>query len=273
MTNNIQKGTPGSSKPNDAGAINAILKERVDKLTKSLRIGIIIGVVLNVFVIIYLSVLYSGFTDALQPEIMADAISQEVSSRIPELGQELETHLKNEAPELVNSLRDMVINESAPALRELLEKQILEAYDEFAEIGPRVLNQEIFLSLVQQNRKKIVTAAKNGTLDSPELAAEFEKQLVTLMGQQQQQNGKGQVAEDLKKSLEALSMIDTKLKTLSKKKQMTREEMLMNRLISSWWTSLDTEEYEISKADEEAVRKSVKESSNQIFDSAKDAIE
>ena len=118
--NEENQSNTGGEELQRANEVRQVVRGRIDKLNSSFKMLLIVGLLVNAVIVGYFSWMYSALKEVLEPKGVADMISMEISDRIPEIGKELETHLTDEAPEIVNSLKMLAINESAPLLRELL---------------------------------------------------------------------------------------------------------------------------------------------------------
>ena len=254
-----------------ASEVNRALTERIEGLNKSFRIGVGVGGILSLIIVIYLSVLYSGFSEVVEAESLADFVSSEASRRIPEVGRDLEGRLKEEAPNIVGTFRNALISEAVPAVGDMVQDKIYSVYEEFFTLAPKVLVDDIFANVVKNNRGDIQKAmAKEGALSDAEYLASFEAKLVKDMKSRAKKAGKDGISSELKQSVTALNDITAKLKGLAKKRKLSEEEEVMSRFISTWWTFLDSEKDQMSKGDVKLVKDNLKDSTEEIFEGVKD---
>jgi hypothetical protein len=256
-----------------AGEISAALKGRLDRAEKSMKIGLIVGTAVSLIVLLYMSVLYVNFSEVVEAESMADFVSNEVGRRVPELGSELESHLKAEAPSVADAVVLAFVNESIPALRTVIEEKLVESYEEAMQVGPKVLVGEVFTDMVAANKNAIRAAVKNEkTLQDPKAAADFEKRLIQTMERSASAGSKNQIASELKQSVAAVNNITAHLQDLSRKRQLTKRELLITNFISSWWTMLDSEKDDFTAEDVDVVQDNLKKSTEEIFEGTKDIV-
>jgi hypothetical protein len=258
-----------------AQEINRETRARVDKLNKSFKTTIIVGVAIAVIVIIYMSVLYSNFSDSLKAENLADFVAVEVSNRIPEVSREMEMQLKNKAPRVVKSVSTFVVDESIPLLRKLLEEQVTSFSEEFIKTAPNVLNDEVYSEMVRYSRSNLQEAiTTQDAMDNPKFVAALEKKLIAQMEKGLKGESKDQVTKEMQQSLGSLKNILTQLKQLSNKQNLSQGEKLTKQLLSSWWTMLANNENsdEITKKDVKIVTEGLKSTAEEIIDGTKEAI-
>jgi hypothetical protein len=254
-----------------ASDINRVLTERTEGLNKSFRIGVGVGAALCIIIVIYLSVLYSGFSEVVEAESLADFVSSEASRRIPEVGRDLESRLKEEAPDIVSSFRNALLSEAVPAVGDIVQEKVYSVYEQFFTLAPKVLVDDIFADVVKNNRGDIQKAmAKEGALSDPDYLAAFQAKLVKDMKSRSRKAGGTEISSELKQSVAALNDITGKLKALAKKRKLSEEEAVISRFISTWWTFLDSEKDEMSKSDVKVVKDSLKGSTEEIFEGVKD---
>jgi hypothetical protein len=273
-----QENTTNQNSPRElqiAQEINRTMRERVEKLNKSFKTTIIVGCAIAVIVIIYMSILYSNFVDTIKPESIADVVAMEISNRIPEVSREMERQLKDQAPKVVQSVSGLVVDQTLPLLRELLEEQVTKFSEDFIQQAPSVLNDEVYAEMVKYNRANIQNAiSTEGALDDPKFVAEFEKKMIEQMEKGLKSESKDQVTAEMQQSLGALKSILTQLQQLSAKKNLSEHEKLTKQLLTSWWTVLGNNENrdEITKKDVKTVTDGLKESTEEILEGTKEAI-
>ena len=274
MTEETKSGGGSSREEQIATEINKLVRERVAKLDRSFKTTLIVGAIIAVVIVIYLSVLYSNFKGVVEAENLADFVSTEISRRIPEVGTKMEGHLKQEAPRIVASIKDLVVKEGLPIVRDVLQEQIVDFSKDFIGTAPQLFSEELYSKVVMYNKAGISAAlAKPGAIDNPEYTASLEKKFSAEMEKQlKKEVGGDQVTEDMKQSLEALNNITKQLKKLSEKKGLSRAESLMKELISSWWTMLDAEKEAISPADAKMIKKEMETTTEEVLEGTKDLL-
>ena len=254
-----------------ASEINRVLEARIQGLNKSFRVGIGVGGALSLFIIIYLGVLYSGFSEVVEAETLADFVSSEASRRIPEVGADLESRLKEEAPHVVASFRNALLSEAIPAIGDLVQEKMYSVYEQFFTLAPKVLVDDIFANVVKNNKGDIRKAVgKEGALSDPDSLAAFQARLVKDMKSRSEKAGGDEIGSELKKSVAALNDITARLKGLAGKRKLSEEEAVISRFVSTWWTFLDSEKDELSKGDVKVVKDNLKSSTEEIFEGVKD---
>ncbi len=257
-----------------ASEINRALEDRIAGLNKSFRVGLGVGAALCLIIIMYLSVLYSGFSEVVEAESLADFVSSEASRRIPEVGKDLENRLKEEAPNIVGAFRNALLSEAVPAVGDLIEEKAYSIYEEFFDLAPKVLVDEIFANVVTNNRDDIEKAiGEEGALTDPERLVAFQAKLIKDMKAREKKAGGTEISAELKQSVTALNDITARLKGLASKRKLSEEEAVISRFISTWWTFLDAEQDEMSKSDVKLVKDNLKDSTEEIFGGVKDMAE
>lgn len=271
MTEEIRSDSGASREEQIATEINKLVRERVAKLDKSFKITLIAGAIIAVVIVIYLSVLYSNFKSVIEAENLADFVSSEISSRIPDVGNKIEDHLKQEAPRIVGAVKDLVIKDGLPIIRNVLQEQIVDFSKDFIGTAPQLLNEELYSSVVRYNKAGILEAlAKEGAMDDPAYLASLERKFAAELDKNLKKESKDQVSTDLQESLKAVSNITQQLKRLSEKKGLSRAEALMKELITSWWTILDAEKDKISPEDAKMIKKEMANTTEEILEGTKD---
>ena len=271
MTNGKNGSGDNNREARMASEVNSLLEERIAKLNKSFKVGLVGGGVICLVVIIYLSVLYSGFSEVVEAETLADFVSGEASLRIPQMGAELESNLTQEAPAILGSIKNAVLNDAIPSLGDMAEEKMYSVYEEVFKVAPQVLVDEVFAETVKAEKATILAAAKQeGGLGDPKALAAFEQKLARGMQARSDRKGKGQISSELKQSVAALNDITAKLKTMAGKKDLTEEETAVSGFVSAWWTFLGSEQEKMSGAEVKIVKDNLGSSTREVFEGIKE---
>ena len=223
-----------------AGEINGHLEERIQDLSKNIKVTMWGGLLIIAVIIAYLGWLYGEFSEVMKAETMAEFVSAEVRNRIPKFGKEIEGQLKAEAPNVVNTIRHTVVNESLPAMRKTLQKQFGDLADEFFRTAPDLFMEEVYVKMVQANKQELVWAYAMDpeAYKAGDKRKELIKKLTANFDKSFPEGEQDALTKKLNESAKALRNIQKGLKVLGKKGRLDREEKLMKRLITSWWSML-----------------------------------
>ncbi len=223
-----------------AGEINGHLEERIQDLNKNIKVTMWGGLLIIAVIIAYLGWLYGEFSEVMKAETMAEFVSAEVRNRIPKFGKEIEGQLKAEAPNVVNTIRHTVVNESLPAMRKTLQKQFGDLADEFFRTAPDLFMEEVYVKMVQANKQELVWAYAMDpeAYKAGDKRKELIKKLTANFDKSFPEGEQDALTKKLNESAKALRNIQKGLKVLGKKGRLDREEKLMKRLITSWWSML-----------------------------------
>lgn len=249
-----------------ARALQARLDERVGGLEKTFKVSLLIGLVIIFVVVAYMNYLYQEFKEVMQPSTMAEFVANEVKRRIPSAGRELEGNLKAKAPEIVKSIKDTVVNESVPTLRKMLEGQLRDSLDEFFRTAPDLYTNEVYRNLLKHNKARLLGAAAK---DSTALMdVKFQQSIKAGLTKALKDDTTETLTSKLDQSVAALKKINMLLKRLGAKGKLNREEKLVKRLISTWWTMFDPKT-RLTKRDMKEAKDNIRKSTDELFEGAR----
>lgn len=247
---------------------NTILNKRVEKLNKTFKISVIALSVFVVIVLTYMSFLYAQVRKTFKAETLAEAATLIASDNIPVVGKKLEENLKGASTDILRGLRDRFINDSIPSIRRTIEVQFLEFSGEFINTAADSITIDVYTDIVKRNREDIDAAIQGDTsaITRENIAAVIEDHFQEEMNKQTGAKGEQVTLNSkLNQSVEIINNINTQIKQLSVKQKLTREDMLVKRLLGLWWTFLSKSEEDLKDGGIELTGEDLLEHSKSII--------
>lgn len=224
------------------------------KLASSSKTTAIVALIVLALVSGYFTYGYTEFSSVLQPKEIVNAAASYVEDQIPQIRQQIEGQIKDNAPEWVQLVSDegfAAIPDLRGALEDFALSQLNEVFDQVA-----TLTEDEFKKFLTENRDLVETTFKE-LADNPKVSDDLLKQLEEALDQQLGVEMKTQ-AEDLLSTLEKLGDEVEKLKegkNLGELEAKKRRILMIARLLQHEQAlQKEEDEMEILKPLQEAVK-------------------
>jgi hypothetical protein len=251
--------------PSPAGAASADLTSALQqaerelaalkvKLRSSSRLTGIVGLVILALLSGYFYYGYTEINSLLQPKQIVNAASDFIDQQLPEIRQQLESQIKNNSGEWMQTASDEALN-AIPQLRAAIEDFAIDHMNEVMDQVATITEDE-FRKFITDNRELVETTFKE-LADNPKVSDELLKQLEAALDQQLGVEMKSQ-AEDL---LDLLAKLADEVESLREGKNLGELErkkrsilMIARRLQHDQALTSEGDDLEMLKPLQEAVK-------------------
>lgn len=216
-------------------AATKYLQDELRKLEKRFQVLLVAMGIVLVVVVGYFQWIKSQTAELLQPDSLGEFMVNEVRRGLPDASESLKQAMRDQAPDVVRFVVQHVVDGVFPIIRAGVEDGMKEYSKQLTAYGAdRAM--EAFEEVVRTYKTEL---GQGTDADEDSLAmrlndliqVELEKKVVDESGESLQSK--------LDQSAVALRRINTKLQDLARQKNLTRQQELGKRLITTWWTFLE----------------------------------
>jgi hypothetical protein len=216
--------------------VTSYLQNELDKARRRLRVTLIAMGVVSVVMIGYFEWIKSLTDEILEPDNVADLVVNELRGNLPQAGQVLRDGLVSSAPDMVRFVMQQVVDSALPAITESLSAEVKRYSQEAARVGKEGVLSAFTTTLREckasvAKRKKPMDEAAWTEHATACVRSDYEKQLDAAAADV--------LGGELTASAQTLNKLNTRLKSLATRKQLTRQDELGKQLVTTWWTFLD----------------------------------
>lgn len=217
--------------------VDQYLKDELAKAQRSYRNTLIAMGAIVVVVFGYFQWLKSEVRTVLDPPVLAEFMVNEMRAGLPDASTALKENLRNNAPEMVRFVLHGVVDNVLPMVRDEFQRNLRDYSREVTTIGTAGV-MTAFEEVVRTHKESAVRA---GQADPNLIAAELSEHMKAELAKRVStaEDGGESLQEKLDHSVVALRRINDHLKTLARKRNLSREDEMGKRLITTWWTFLD----------------------------------
>jgi flagellar motor component MotA len=205
-------------------AINEQLQGDIKKKKNTMIVSIVGGVILMIIVIIYFSWIKGLIKEVIQPESLMIVAGGEIRKVLPQLSQELEKSLKEQAPVIARYSSQQILI-AIPDGRKYLEEEFImkteEAIDQFIGEFDKVVSQAL-----EENRTVIVGFMKDAS--NPDKKEQLSEEIYNSLKEQFSQD---YIKEDIESYTKVLVRLNDKIKILYQGTDLSEEEMIVRDII------------------------------------------
>ena len=214
--------------------VTSYLQQQTRKAERTARVASIAMGVLLVVVFAYFQWLKSALAEVLAPASIAELVVNQARASLPEIGDALESNVREEAPNIVRFALHQSVDHVLPLLGQMFEETLADHGREVARIAGADANAAFDVVLAQyaaeraKGPKKPVTAAQLETF----VAARYPAALDDAAAEH--------ITQRLDEAGGTLKSIDARLAAMAVGRHSgSRQDALGHRLITTWWTFLD----------------------------------
>lgn len=246
------------------------LRKELEETQRSFRTGVWAMAVLSVLILGYFQWLRVQLAEILLPQNIAEVMVSEVRRSLPGARDALKENLRKAAPEVVAFVTEQVTDEAIPMVRESAEAVFREYARELAGFGREAV-VKVFSEVIRDHKAELArkgqhhTGALTGLLNQREaarrsgkaveegayvevsgeeidtgaIAKRLSKYVSSELGSRLNDVPEETLRQKLDESMKALRNINDQLKRLARKRDISREDQMGKRLITTWWTFLN----------------------------------
>jgi hypothetical protein len=206
-------------------ALAAKIDAQANKARTTQVVTIVVGLVFVVVLLGYFAYMSSLTRQALEPEGVANVLSDAVTSRVKGVNKEAQSFIKSEAPKIMNDVITRAIDEQIPGWRANLEAAIKEQSSELLQKYEDEIYKGVDETLAKYG-ENLKTFAAN--LRTEEGTKEFEDAIYKVIDEAINMQ---EIRMDVEMYGEALQTIDGMLERLVTGEDLSQDEQALLRLL------------------------------------------
>lgn len=215
--------------------VTTYLQTELGKMQRKFRVAGIAMAILVVFLIGYFQWITTLTAEMLEPENIAEFVTNELRGNLPAAADTLSDTLVAASPEMVRFVMQQVMDGVMPAITETVGAQLKDLSLEAANIG----SQGVTAAFTSTMDKCTSAAPKRGKTDAISVSEQLHECVQKTMPAELDTASAAILGDKLSASAAMLRQIDGKLQTLANKPKLDREEALGKQLVTTWWSFLE----------------------------------
>ncbi|MCG3172705.1 MAG: hypothetical protein GMKNLPBB_00860 [Myxococcota bacterium] len=208
------------------------LEQETTAAERSFRVALIAFAIVAIVILIYFAWMKSMIKEAIQPENLAVTVVGAVRGNLPEVRKNVQEEFSEALPGMIQQFADSLLQQGIPMVRTMGVDMFKDFSGELIKFSSNAANQ-VFESVLKSDSNNLRKQLKTNP-------AAIELAIANEMGSAMKTALQSDAGAGLSKSLVALKNINAKLQAMAKKQGGTKQEELGRKLISSWWSYLQT---------------------------------